>query len=392
MTAAELRAYKGPAVFSFGFRPFFLFGALWAALAAPLWTVVYLAGGAEVLGQVGRDWHVHEMLFGYLAAVIAGFLLTAVPNWTGRMPVIGAPLAGLFGLWVAGRLAMLAQTWLGPLAAVIDALFLLALAGVLWREVAAGRNWRNLPVCLLVSGLALANIGLHLRWAYPQLGDVAERLALAAPAMLVALIGGRITPSFTQNWLQQRHAGFAPAPFGRVDRLSLLAAGAALIAWIAAPESLAAGGLLCVAGLALLLRLSRWRGLATRREPLVWVLHAGYAWLGVALGLLGASILAPALVRGAAGVHALTVGAFGVTTLAVMTRASLGHTGRPRVADRATLAIYLAVNAAAILRVAAAFAPAIQAPLLGAAVACWSAAFLGFAFAYGPMLARPRTA
>jgi uncharacterized protein involved in response to NO len=390
VTGAGLRAYRGPALFSFGFRPFFLFGALWAALAAPLWAAVYLAGGAQVLGQAGVDWHVHETLFGYLGAVIAGFLLTAVPNWTGRLPVTGAPLAGLFGLWAAGRLAMLAAAWLGVAAAAIDCLFLVALAAVLSREVAAGRNWRNLPVCALVSGLALANVGLHLRVLWPEVADIAERLALAAPALLVALIGGRITPSFTLNWLKQQGAGALPRPFGLADRVALAGTAIALVAWVCEPLALASGVILVLAGPALLLRLSRWRGAATLREPLLWVLHVGYAWLSLALALLGLSILAPGLVPRTAAIHALTVGAFGVMTLGVMTRATLGHTGRPRTADRATLGIYLAANAAAALRVAAALAPAAAAPLLAAAAAAWCAAFLGFAAAYGPMLARAR--
>ncbi|HVN01038.1 MAG TPA: NnrS family protein [Caulobacteraceae bacterium] len=392
MTAAELRAYKGPALFSFGFRPFFLFGALWAALAAPLWAAIYIAGGAELLGQIGRDWHVHEMLFGYLSAVVAGFLLTAVPNWTGRLPVAGAPLAALFGLWAAGRLAMLAAAWIGPAAAVIDSAFLVALAAALWREVAAGRNWRNLPVCVLVSGLALANIGTHLRGPYPALADVAERLALSAPAMLVALIGGRITPSFTLNWLRQHDGRIEPEPFGMVDRAALVGAGAALLAWIAAPTNLATGVLVSIGGLGLLIRMSRWRGAAAAREPLVLVLHAGYAWLAAALALLGGSILAPDVIPRTAAIHALTVGAFGVMTLGVMTRATLGHTGRARAANRLTTAIYAAVNAAALLRVAAAFALRAQGPLLAAVALCWAAAFLGFAVGYGPLLTRPRLA
>jgi uncharacterized protein involved in response to NO len=390
MSAGMRRAYAGPALFSFGFRPFFLFGALWAALAAPLWALAYLAWGGQLFGAAGLDWHIHEMLFGYLAAVIAGFLLTAVPNWTGRLPVIGAPLAALFGLWVAGRSAMLLRARLGLSAGAIDALFLVVLAAVLWREVIAGRNWRNAPVCALVTLLAGANICFDLRAWSPLLADAAMRLGLAAPAVLMAIVGGRIVPSFTGNWLAQHRIDLRPAKFGMLDRAVLLATGLGLAVWIVWPTSPAGGVLLALAGLDNLARLSRWRGRWTGEEPLVWVLHAGYGWLGVALTLLGASMLAPDFVPLSAAIHALTVGAFGVMTLAVMTRATLGHTGRPRAAGRGTLMIYVAVNLAALLRVSAAFPVPFQSQLLAAGAAAWSAAFLGFAIVYGPMLARPR--
>jgi uncharacterized protein involved in response to NO len=391
MTAAEVRAYRGPALFSFGFRPFFLFGTAWAGLAAPLWAAIYLGGGGLVLGAPGRDWHVHEMLFGYLSAVIAGFLLTAVPNWTGRLPVTGRPLALLFGLWAAGRAAMLAQAWLGGGAAAVDSAFLAAFAAVIWREVLAGRNWRNLPVCALVTLFAAANIGFHLRGVSPALADLCERIALAAPATLITLIGGRIIPSFTRNWLAQRKPALEPAPFGLFDKVVLVETGAALIAWTVWPTELATGVLLALAGLANLARLARWRGLATGREALVWIMHAGYAWLGVGLVGLGLSILAPAFVPRSAAFHALTAGAFGVMTLAVMTRASLGHTGRPRTADRKTQAIYLAVNGAALARVLAGLLLTQQPWLLGLSAVLWSCAFLGFALAYGPLLLKRRS-
>ena len=171
-TAAARRAYDGPALFSFGFRPCFFFGAIWSALVVPLWLYSYFHGGAAALT---REWHIHEMIFGFLGAVIAGFLTTAVPNWTGRMPVIGAPLGFLVSLWVLGRVAMLFQGVLGPIAAVADCAFLLAFAAVIWREVLAGRNWRNLPVCILISLFGLANVAFHLPSA--QAGDLgAHRL------------------------------------------------------------------------------------------------------------------------------------------------------------------------------------------------------------------------
>uniref|UniRef100_B0SV95 NnrS family protein n=1 Tax=Caulobacter sp. (strain K31) TaxID=366602 RepID=B0SV95_CAUSK len=387
-TAATRRAYRGPALFSFGFRSFYLLGALWSALVVPLWLWSYMGGGP---GMLTRDWHVHEMLFGFLAAVVAGFLTTAVPNWTGRMPIIGAPLAQLVGLWLAGRIAMLFQASLGAAAVgVIDSLFLLVFASVLWREVLAGRNWRNLPVCGLVTALAVGNIAFHIHgvtWA----SGLGERLALGVAALLIALIGGRITPSFTRNWMKSHGLTAQPAVFGPVDRVALALTGLAAATWAAFPDAPVGGVLLVLAGLANLVRLARWRGWATRPEPLVWILHLGYGWLGVGLLLLGASALDPMIPR-TAGVHALTAGAIGVMTLAVMTRSSRGHTGRDLHADAATTAVYVAINAAALARIAAPFTGVWQQPLLMVSAGLWVLAFAGFVAAYGPMLVLPRPA
>lgn len=387
-TAAARRAYTGPALFSYGFRPFFLLAAAWAALAAPFWVLAML--GVPPFDRFDLEWHKHEMLFGYVGGVVAGFLLTAVPNWTGRMPVMGAPLAGLVGLWFAGRVAMLMQPVLGPAAAAIDSLFLVGFAVVVWREVLAGRNWRNAPVCALVTLLAGANIGFHLHDRWPGLEPVAERGALAAAVILIALIGGRITPSFTRNWLMQRGVKSAPAPWPWLDAAGLAAVAAAALSWVAFPNTWLSGGLLVAAGVLSLARLSRWRGVHALAEPLVWILHLGYGWLGAGLLLLGLSVLLPGDVPRSAAVHALTAGSVGVMTLAVMTRASRGHTGRPLAADRATTLIYLAINLAAALRVGAAFAPAAYAALLAASASLWAAAFAGFVLAYGPSLLRPR--
>jgi uncharacterized protein involved in response to NO len=323
------------------------------------------------------------MLFGFLAAVVAGFLTTAVPNWTGRMPVIGGPLGALFGLWVAGRAAMLMAPDLGAAAAGVDSLFLLVFASVVWREVLAGRNWRNLPVCALVTLFAAGNVVFHLD------AELGLRLGLAAISVLLALIGGRITPSFTTNWLRARGASALPKPFGAFDRLAMGLTALAAAGWAAAPTQPASGVLLLLAGFANVARLSRWRGVAAA-EPLLFVLHLGFAWLAVAQVLLGASLLAPDVIPRTAGIHALTAGAVGVMTLAVMTRASRGHTGRPLSADWATMAIYLAANLSAAVRVAAPFAESMRPMLLAVSALLWVAAFGGFALAYGRMLTQPR--
>ncbi|HEX5378108.1 MAG TPA: NnrS family protein [Phenylobacterium sp.] len=386
-TAATRRAYGGPTLFSFGFRPFFLFGACWAALAVPLWVHSFLLGGTHA---VSRDWHVHEMLFGFLAAIVAGFLTTAVPNWTGRMPVIGAPLAGLVGLWIAGRLAMLYESILGPIAAVVDCAFLVVFALVIWREVLAGRNWRNLPVCGLVSVLALGNVAFHLNGVLWSTG-LGERMALGAIMVLLSLIGGRVTPSFTRNWMRANGVAEPKPASGRLDQVGLGAAAAASAAWILFPETPATGALLVVAGAANLARLSRWCGWRTLRAPLVWILHLGFAWLGAAQIMLGAAVLTSAVPR-TAGIHALTAGAVGVMTLAMMTRATRGHTGRPLAADSWTTALFVLVNAAAVVRVTAPFLDGARIGLLIASACLWALAFGGFAVLYGRMLTTPRPA
>jgi uncharacterized protein involved in response to NO len=384
-TAAARRAYSGPALFSYGFRPFFLLGAAWAAISVPLWVWSYLAGSPI---PAHRDWHIHEMLFGFMGAVIAGFLTTAVPNWTGRMPVVGAPLAGLVALWVAGRLAMVAQFYIGVWAAVVDCAFLIVFAAVIWREVFAGGNWKNAPVCLLVSLLALANLGFHFNAALGS-SDIGQRLAVAAGLVLIALIGGRIVPSFTRNWLMARGAVKLPAAFGLIDKLAMALTVVGAGAWVAAPFEPFAGGLLVLAGLANLVRLVRWRGWQAHQEPLVWILHLGYGWLAAGQLLLGASLFVPS-VPYSAGVHAVTAGAIGVMTLAVMTRASRGHTGHPLAADRVTTAIYLCALGAAAFRVAAPFDPGLMPVLMAVSAALWVLAFGGFALGYGPLLLRPR--
>lgn len=389
-TAERYRAYRGVALFSMGFRPFFLFSAAWAALALPLWIASYFA--ILPTGQITRDWHVHEMLFGYLSGVIAGFLLTAVPNWTGRLPVTGAPLIGLFSLWAAGRIAMLMPSALGAAASVIDSLFLFALAAVIAREILAGRNSRNLPVCLLVSALGVANVLSHTRLANLDLSLLGERIGIGVVAMLIALIGGRIVPSFTRNWMAKRKLTPEPAPAGRFDAIALAMTAIALLTWIAAPLSLGAGVLLVSAGAINFARLWRWRGWRTWAEPLVLVLHAGYAWLAAAFTLLGLAALAPTHVPSSSGIHALTAGAFGVMTLAVMTRASLGHTGQALTANPSTQAIYFLVNLGAVMRTIAPFFPDAYAPALAAAAFAWSGAFALFVVAYGPLLVRLRSA
>lgn len=372
-----------PPILHYGFRPFFFLAAVHAGLAIPLWLWLHLRGGALPGPFAGLDWHVHEMLFGYLAAVIAGFLLTAIPNWTGRLPLSGWPLAGLVGLWLAGRVACALAS--DPVAAMaVDLAFPVVLALSVWREVLAGRNWRNAPVAVMITLFGAANALHHAGNLDLVPQGLGTRLALAAAAMLIALIGGRIVPSFTRNWLVRAGARSLPASFGRLDKAALAATGLALLLWVAVPDGPATAALMALAGALLLVRLVRWRGYRTGAEPIVLILHLGYLWLAAAFLLFGASLAG--LLPGTAALHALTAGAVGTMTLAVMTRASLGHTGRAILADRPIQAIYALVTLGALLRVAAPLAPDLSIPLLTAGGTLWSASFLLFAIRYAPVL------
>jgi uncharacterized protein involved in response to NO len=383
---ARRRNYAGPALFSYGFRPFFLAAALWSAVAILLWVRFIFDGGGLPVGIGGIDWHVHEMLYGYVAAAIAGFLLTAIPNWTGRLPVCGLPLAALTLLWLAGRVAMFvpASVW----TAAIDISFLATLAAVAVREILAGKNWRNLRVLGVLGVLLLGNIVWHVELLRTGAGDYGMRIAIAAVVMLITLIGGRIVPSFTRNWLVRMNPGRLPQPFSRFDAVALAAGAFALLCWIALPSGPVTGAALMAAGVLHAVRLARWAGDRTAADRLVLVLHIAYAFIPAGFLLLGAALLWPQTIAAGAGIHAWTAGAVGLMTLAVMTRATLGHTGRPLAASPATQVIYLCALVAALLRIAAVLGG--WPGLTHIAGLAWVAAFGGFVVVYGPLLiARP---
>ena len=389
-TLESRRTYAGPALFSYGFRPFFLAAASWAAFNILLWIPQYLGLHAVPTEFSALDWHIHEMLYGYVAATVAGFLLTAIPNWTGRLPVNGWPLAGLVLLWLAGRAAILLSADIGRIAAaIVDVSFLLALAAVAAREIVAGKNWRNLRVMVVLVVLIFGNIIFHMEVLLKGSADYGIRIAISAVMLLISLIGGRVVPSFTNNWLARNNPGRLPVPFSRFDMATIASSAFSLVAWIAAPAHLVTGTLLLIAGCMQAARLVRWAGDRALAEPLVLVLHVGYAFVPAGFLLLGLSVWST-LVPGTAGIHAWTAGATGSMTLAVMTRASLGHTGQPLRAGRATQIIYAAVLTAAIMRVVAAFIGSMM--LVEFAGVAWIVAFGGFVFVYGPLLAgkKPR--
>ncbi|GEQ98865.1 short-chain dehydrogenase [Iodidimonas gelatinilytica] len=382
------RPFDGPVLFRQGFRPFFFGAGLWSLLSLLLWLTVVQGAVSLSLGANPLAWHAHEMIFGFTGAVIAGFLLTAIPNWTGRMPLQGVSLMVLFGTWLLGRLAMGLSALLSPaLVAVLDLSFLLLLIAVVVREILAGRNWRNLPMPVALAALFIANLLTHLDlMGLAATGRMGERLGIATILFLIGLVGGRIIPSFTRNWLSKRGEKRLPASLGRFDKVSLFLMLVALIAWVSLPDSQIAGIFLLIAGGMSFLRLGRWQGHLCLSEPLIWSLHLGFFWLPLGLCLLGASIFLPQILPSMAGLHALTAGAVGSMTLAVMTRATLGHTGRTLTADRWTTMLYVLIAVAAAARVGASLAPISYSALLWVSGLLWVAAFGLFSAHYGRML------
>jgi uncharacterized protein involved in response to NO len=358
------RNHQGAILLANSFRPFFLFGSIQAGLAILVWLPVFYGELSLVSSFAPRDWHVHEMLYGYLPAAITGFLFTAIPNWTGRLPIRGTPLLVLVLVWVAGRFSVMFSaetTWWGAL--IIDAAFLALVAGAAAREILAGKNWRNLPVVLLVSLLLAGNIAFHIEAHLRGAADTSIRAGIAIVVLLISLIGGRIIPSFTRNWLVRENPGRLPVPFARFDMIAVATGALALLHVV---------------------RLARWAGDRTFRERLLVILHVGY--LFVPVGFLLSALAAFGVVPVSAAVHAWMVGAAGIMTLAVMTRATLGHTGQNPAASSATQTIYLAIVVAAVARVCAVLNPTHDFILLHIAACAWVLAFFGYTIAFGPLL------
>lgn len=373
-----------------GFRPFFLGSASWAVTAILLWlgTLAGLFALPTAFDPVA--WHRHEMLFGFVGAAVSGFLLTAIPNWTGRLPIAGKPLLGLFGLWVVARLAVLFSSNLGlwP-AAIADIGFFIALAMLAAREVLASKN-RNLPIVVLVLLFGLADAADYGASAGVVPANVGWRAAIALVVIMISVIGGRIIPSFTRNWLSKRGTGGKlPEQPQSLDLLVIAGTAIALLFWLAFASRRLTGAMLIVAAAAQLLRLSRWGGRHTSSDPLVLVLHLGYAWIPLGLLLLGLSVAGFDIPQ-TAGVHALTAGAMATMILAVMTRATLGHTGRELKASKLTTIAYACATCGAAVRVVAALGVGSYAVMVDAAGALWGGAFLLFIVTYAPILWRPR--
>ena len=384
------QAGRGVAVLTIGFRPLYLLAGAFAAVAVPVWHFApgeVLAGGPYLAGSA---WHAHEMVFGFAAAVLTGFLLTAARAWTGLGTPSGWRLAGLAGLWVAGR--VLVATGPAVPAIVVDCLFLPCVALAVGIPVARAHNWRNLPVAAVPALLGGANLLFHLDHegliALAQANGGAL-LALDLFALLVTLMAGRVIPAFTGNAVPtakpRRNPYVEAVAFGT---LGVLLVAGPLDPWLPGGPWLA--GVAAAGALAHAVRLWLWDPAATLREPLLWVLPLSYAWLPAAL-ILRALWLADAGVPAAAAFHALGAGAMGGLMLGMMTRSALGHTGRPLAAGGVELAAYLMVHLGAALRVFGPLAGAAAEPhALAASAVLWSGAFALFLAAYWPVLTRPR--
>ena len=377
-----------------GLRPFFLLGAAFAALSIPLWLLLESGDIGLPLRGGALAWHAHETLFGFIAAAMAGFLTTAVPQWTGAKPIAGAPLALLVLLWLAGRAVWAASSALpGWLVAAVDIAFLPTLGLVLGAGIVRARQWRNLPVIVLLSILAGGNLMIHLAvlGPWPEGITAGARLGLLTAIVLVSLIGGRIVPAFTRNALAAagRPVEIAAPAWLAVAGNAAVALAAALIV-LEAPPAAAGIATLVAAGLAAL-RLAAWHGWKTRHIPLLWILHLAWLWVPVGLALYGLALLGGDIAENAA-LHALGVGAAATMIVAVSSRAALGHTGRPLVAPRPMVVAYLLLTVSAIARVLAALGIGDGAPLLYLSGVCWSGAFALFFCVYLPILTRPRAA
>ena len=382
----------GFALWREGFRPFFLLSGLYGVVVMALW-IPMLSGHLELPSLFDPvSWHQHEMVFGFIGAAMGGFLLAAVPHWTGRPAVRGAPLYLLVGCWLAGRLAVAFSEPLGAVAAALmDLSYLVVLTATVAREVLASNNRRNIKITVMLALLILANGFIHAELAGVT-GDTAApaiTLALFVVALLVAVIAGRIIPNFTRNWLVQRGETRLPVSRPKLDGAAIVLLVVTGLAYAFAGEHAATGAAALAAAAAHGIRLSGWRGAATFSEPLLAVLHVGYAWLVVGLALLGLAILTDLAGMGAA-LHAIGAGAMGTTVLAVMTRATLGHTGRELKASPGTTAAYGLVTLSVLARIAA--------PALGEAVMtgyvlsglAWMAAYGLFVVVYLPFLVRSR--
>lgn len=376
---------------SYGFRPFFLAAAAYATLAMLLWLPLLFGKLPLPIAIPPRDWHIHEMVYGYAAAAIAGFLLTAIPNWTGRPPVSGGLLMTLILAWLGGRAAMATSALIGEFPAVlIDMLFLPLVAAVAAREIVSAGNRRNFKILAVLALLIGGNAVFHLEVMQHGMAGYGQRIGLAAVVGLIVLIGGRIVPAFTRNALLRQGPGRLPHPFGGFDIAAIAAAVLALAAWTIAPDAGFTGVLAILAGLMQTVRLLRWAGDRCRGDWLALVLHLAYAFIPLGFLLLGAADLVGEPALSGAAAHAWGVGALGLMTLAVMSRATLGHTGRQLRASPGTIVVYLLVITAALARIGAAFPSGFDVTLLYVAAVAWVGAFAGFVVVYGPMMLGPR--
>ncbi len=373
-------------LFRLGFRPFYLLAAIFAGVSIPMWVATYFGVAPQHLAaHVNIFWHVHEMVYGFAVAVIIGFLFTAGRNWTGLWTPRRGHLAALAGLWIAGRIAMCALP--APVAAIVDVSFLPLAAWPMYRVLKRAGSKRNYFLVGLLGLLTCANIVFHL--AVNGVLDISPiapvEAAILIVVMIESVIGGRVIPGFTSNAVP----GCKPVTDAKRDRISIVLTAVASLAWVAHLPGPLVAALAFAASVTQMTRLVGWKPHVTLGHPLLWILHASFAWIAIGFFLL--SLAALNLVTTSAAFHALTVGSMAGLILGMITRTALGHTGRPLSAGRSELMMYLLVQAGVIARLlAAADAFGVRNAMLVIAAACWSAAFLLYVAVYAPYLVRAR--
>ena len=382
---------RTPVFLSAGFRPFFLLAAVAAVGLIGLWVAMWIGAVAMPSGISPISWHAHEMVYGFVGAAVAGFLFTAVPNWTGRATRRGVSLGLLALLWLGARFALYLPQHLPTLAPLlVDGAFPLILLVWVSREILLARNRPNLVVVAVLMIWAFANLVFHgaRLGGWTDLEHAALMSGLQAVLVLVVLIGGRVIPAFTGNWLRQAGGHTLIRTHPLLDRAALPVAAATGVLLVAKPDNGATAALCIVTGVVLVVRLSGWRGLHTLGEPLLFVLHVAYGWLSLGYLLTGLSILWPGVTSGAA-LHALTIGGIGTMILAMMSRAALGHTGRPLTASGSITGAYLLLTVAALTRSGASMLPGLHGDLLMVSGTLWVVAFAVFTVTYWPVLVGP---
>ncbi|MGB8855979.1 MAG: NnrS family protein [Burkholderiales bacterium] len=377
-------AFPRFALWNLGFRPFYLVASLFSAVSVILWAAQF-SGYLPSPYPENQLWHAHEMLFGYTVAVIAGFLLTAVRAWTGEPTAQGAPLMALVALWICGRILVL--TPMALTAAIVNGAFPLAVALAIGIPLVRSGNLRNyffIGLMVLMGALIFA-VHLALRGYYELSPRFGLQLALDLVLFIMAVMGGRVIPMFTNNGV----SGAGATRHALVEKIAL---GAVIVLFLAdlllLPQILVAAVAL-IGAIAHGARLVMWKPWRTVSAPLVWVLHAAYAWIVLHLALRGATSLK--LLAGSYAVHALTTGAIGGLTLGMMTRTARGHTGRPLIADRFEVSMFVLIQVAAIIRVFGAMAaPILYLPSIQISGVLWATAFCLYLVRYWPVLTQPR--
>lgn len=384
----ERNATVYPAVLAYGFRPFFLLAGIHASIAIPLWVAMLEGLDLAGLALPAHVWHAHEMLFGFVAAAVAGFLLTAVPSWTNRRGYAGAPLAGLVLLWIAGRAVTTIPMDLSPLwIAVIDLAFVPMLALTILPALVRSGNRRNLVFIGLLALLFASNLHFHLSGAVAT-GPLL--LGMNVMFFMLTMLGGRIVPAFTSAALKQQGLEAQIRRYQPLDKAVLIGVGGVLVVDLVFPNGSLALLVAVVTALLLCVQLSKWQGHRTLKMPIIWVLHAAYMWLPMCLALKAAWMIG-APVPGTSWLHALTVGAIATMIMGVMSRASLGHTGRALVAPGGIVVAYYLVTGAALSRVFGLILfPAAGALWMVVSAFLWCLAFALFVVTYAPILCRPR--